>query len=213
MVKLGSNHKIHGIYAITDPDLISEHDLIAKVQAAIDGGISVLQYRNKKATPLQQEQQAQLLRHICQQHQVTFIINDNVELALKIKADGVHLGKKDGSIKKARERLGQQAIIGISCYNEIGRAIEAQEAGADYIAFGRFFSSKTKPEAVQANTNLIKQAKVKLEIPIVAIGGINLTNIKQLTDLSVDATAIIHDIFSQKDIESHCHKLKNFFNF
>jgi len=216
MVKLNSrvhaSQSIRGVYAITDPDLISDSELIDKVQAAIKGGISVLQYRNKKADILLQRSQAQALNELCHQHQVTFIINDNIELAQQVNAKGVHIGKDDGSIEKARETLGKESIIGVSCYNDIERAIRAQNAGADYVAFGRFFPSKTKPKAIQANLNLIKQAKEKLNIPIVAIGGINEVNIEQLSDCSVDAVAIIHDIFSHKNIAAHCQKLKTLFN-
>ncbi|MFK5985171.1 MAG: thiamine phosphate synthase [Pseudomonadota bacterium] len=208
-----SKKAIQGLYAITDPLLIADDSLYDMVSKAIDGGISVLQYRNKTASFDMQQQQAEMLNRLCQQNQVIFIINDQIKLAKNVSADGVHLGKTDQNIQLAREQLGQQAIIGLSCYNQIETALEAQQQGVDYVAFGRFFPSKTKPQAVQADPLLLIQAKQQLTIPMVAIGGINLSNIKHLAERGVDSVAIVNGIFAQHDILGATRQLVQQFNF
>lgn len=203
--------EIRGIYAITDPSLISDQQLYDTVSQAIDGGMSILQYRNKIASERVLQQQAESLKKLCAQNDVLFLINDSVELAHQVDADGVHIGREDGAIQIARKRLGEQAIIGVSCYNQLQNALLAEQYGADYIAFGRFFNSKTKPEAVQAYPELIRQAKQKLQIPIVAIGGITLNNASQLLEEGVDALAIIQGIFAQDNVKEACQALQSLF--
>ena len=189
----------HGIYAITDPVLCGEQ-LIDKVQAAIQGGIHLLQYRNKQASgAILREEAAQLLS-LCHKHNVLFMINDNIDLASEIGADGVHLGQKDQTLIEARERLGENKIIGISCNNRLDYAITAQQQGADYIAFGRFFTSKTKPQAPQADIDLLHRSKEALHLPIVAIGGITPDNGRSLIEAGADMLAVIHGIFGQADV-------------
>ena len=191
--------RLYGVYAITDPVLCGEH-LSDKVQAAIEGGIRILQYRNKQASPAVQHAEASKLLSLCRQHGVLFIINDDVDLASDIDADGVHLGQKDRALIEAREHLGPDKIIGISCNNRFDYALTAQQEGADYIAFGRFFSSLTKPQAPQADIDLLQRGKKELHLPIVAIGGITPENGRQLIDAGADMLAVIHGIFGQADI-------------
>ena len=191
--------RLHGVYAITDPVLCGV-DLIENVQAAIEGGIRILQYRNKQALPAVQHEEATTLLDLCRQHDVLFIINDDVDLAHAINADGVHLGQKDRALIEAREHLGPSKIIGISCNNCFDYALTAQQEGADYIAFGRFFSSLTKPQAPQADIDLLKRAKKELHIPVVAIGGITPENGRQLIEAGADMLAVIHGIFGQTDV-------------
>jgi thiamine-phosphate pyrophosphorylase len=193
VVKL--SYPIQGLYAITDPDLLSEEILIASVKAAILGGARVIQYRNKQATPEHQHEQASQLSHLCHQHQVCFIINDDPQLAKAVKADGVHVGKEDGKIADARRQLGEDAIIGVSCYNQLENAHKAIAQGADYVAFGRFFPSRTKPDAVQADLQLLEQAARQLKVPIVAIGGVTRDNAAQLINRGAHAIAVINDLF------------------
>ncbi len=189
----------HGIYAITDPVLCGEQ-LIDKVQAAIQGGIHLLQFRNMHASgAILREEAAQLLS-LCHKHNVLFMINDNIDLASEIGADGVHLGQKDQTLIEARERLGENKIIGISCNNRLDYAITAQQQGADYIAFGRFFTSKTKPQAPQADIDLLHRSKEALHLPIVAIGGITPDNGRSLIEAGADMLAVIHGIFGQADV-------------
>jgi thiamine-phosphate pyrophosphorylase len=191
--------RLHGIYAITDPVLCGD-DLINNVRAAIEGGIRILQYRNKQAPHNVQHEEATRLLALCRQHDVLFIINDDAELAADIDADGVHLGQKDRALIEAREQLGQNKIIGISCNNRFDYALAAQQQGADYIAFGRFFSSMTKPQAPQAEIELLLRGKRELHVPIVAIGGITADNGRQLIEAGADMLAVIHGIFGQADV-------------
>jgi len=207
-----SDKKIQGVYAITDPHLLSDDILYDSVSQAIDAGISVLQYRNKIASYNIQQQQAERLNKLCQNNQVLFIINDNVQLAKQVSADGVHLGKEDNNISQARKQLGKTAIIGISCYNQIQRAIEAEQQGADYIAFGRFFPSKTKPHATAADPQIIIQAKQKISIPIVAIGGITAENANTVISAGADSIAVINGVFAQKNITNAVKDLAELFS-
>ncbi|QKI89472.1 thiamine phosphate synthase [Thiomicrorhabdus xiamenensis] len=190
--------RIQGLYAITDPSLCPNDQLLAKVEAAIQGGAKVLQYRDKTQSTEVQIKMASRLVTLCRQHNVCFIINDDIQLAKTVQADGVHLGKDDSAIESARETLGQNAIIGISCYNSLQRAQQMQQAGADYVAFGRFFPSRSKPQAPQADLQTLIQAREQLEIPIVAIGGINRNNAHQVIGSGADSVAVIQGVFAHE---------------
>ena len=190
---------LKGLYAITDPQLMGT-DLISKAEQAMLGGINILQYRNKTAIPEQQEQEASTLASLCNKHNVLFIINDNVELAIKVNADGVHLGQKDTSIQHARKLLGENKVIGVTCNNQIELAQEAQTQGADYIAFGRFYNSLTKPSAPKAELSLLREANKLITIPIVAIGGITAEVAPSLLKEGANMLAVIQGIFAQEDV-------------
>lgn len=198
MTKLNTNN-LHGLYAITDPELMKE-DFIVKAEQAILGGIKLLQYRNKTAPIEQQEKQALALSKLCKKNNVLFIINDNVDLAIKVNADGVHLGQTDTNIDIARKQLGKNKIIGITCNNKIEFAEKAQAQGADYVAFGRFFNSQTKPSAPEADMSLLNSARKSITIPIVAIGGITPETAPLLLNKGANMLAVIHSIFGQSDI-------------
>jgi len=191
--------RLHGIYAITDPVLCGPH-LIDKVLAAIEGGIRILQYRNKQASRDIQQEEATRLQGVCRQHDILFLINDDIELANAVNADGVHLGQQDRALIDARQHLGKDKIIGISCNNRFEFALAAQQQGADYVAFGRFFPSQTKPQAPQAEIGLLHRARTELQLPVVAIGGITPANGRQLIDAGADMLAVIHGIFAQDDV-------------
>ena len=191
-----------GLYAITDERLSAPGQLPVCVSAAIAGGARVIQYRNKQGKAQQRRQEAAALLQLCQQHHVPLLINDDVALAASVSADGVHLGKADASLAQARQQLGPQAIIGVSCYNSLQRAISAAQAGADYVAFGRFFSSHSKPDAQPAEAALLGQARRQLQLPIVAIGGITPENGQQLVAAGADLLAAIHGVFGQPDIQA-----------
>ena len=178
----------HGLYAIT-PDGKSADDILKFTAAVLKGGACVVQYRQKNS--LNTIDLAKALLELCHAHHVPFIINDNVELAEKIGADGVHLGKEDGSILEARRRLGESAIIGVSCYNSLEMAIEAEKQGANYVAFGRFFTSHSKPLAAPAEIGTLTAAKKILTLPIIAIGGILPENGASLLDAGADLLAVI----------------------
>ncbi len=180
------------------------------IEQALQGGMRILQYRDKSQDGEKRLQQCLQLRKMTQKANCLLIINDDTELALQCDADGVHLGKQDGSINQARQLLGKQAIIGVSCYNKIELAQQASSEGADYIAFGRFFQSRTKPEAVQANPDLLQQAK-PLGLPIVAIGGISQDNAPGLIHAGADMIAVIDAVFGQGDIKTTTQQFTELF--
>ncbi len=186
-----------GLYAITESD---SENLIKKVTLALEGGVKILQYRNKNANIQQQLQEAIELATLCKKFDTHFIINDDIYLAHKVMADGVHLGREDGSLTEARELLGGRAIIGVTCYQDINIAIEAEKQGADYVAFGSFFASPTKPQAPRASLDLLQQAKQQLSLPICAIGGITLDNASILIDSGADMIAVISSLFATDNI-------------
>ncbi len=202
--------KIHGLYAIT-PDEADTDLLLAKVESALQGGINLLQYRNKQANYQLQTQQASAIYSLCQQYQVPFIINDSIELCLALDADGVHIGADDGNIAEVREKLGANKILGASCYNRFDLALSAQQAGASYIAFGACFASSTKPHAPVASLELFKQAKMQLHIPSVAIGGITLTNAPFVMDAGANAIAVINAIFNADDVKTIAKQFAHLF--
>ena len=190
-------HKIKGLYAVT-PDLADTALLIAKVGRVLAAGARLLQYRNKTADQNLRRAQAQALRDLCRRHGATFIINDDVALAREIDADGVHVGVADAEIPEARARLGGDKIIGASCYNDMQRARVAAAQGADYVAFGSFYPSPVKPDAVRAPLELLTTARV-LGLPVIAIGGITLTNAGDLIAAGADAVAVISGLFAAPD--------------
>ena len=192
---------LSGLYVITDPALQAAGQLVTSVSQAIDGGAALVQYRDKSGASRARLQQARALADICRARDVVFIVNDDVALAADCGAHGVHLGKDDADPGSARSRLGDQAIIGVSCYNDLSLARAAAGAGADYIAFGRFFPSQTKPEAVQAGPELIRQAKQELSLPVAAIGGITPANAGQLIDAGADMLAVVQGVFAAADIQ------------
>lgn len=204
---------MRGLYAITPPTLDSKR-LIEQVSRVINGGASVVQYRAKQLAKDIAKTQAQALRAVTRTTGTTFIVNDDSELAMAVGADGVHLGRDDGGvdvIPRLREICADRLphlpfIIGVSCYNELSRAETAVAAGADYIAFGSFFASNTKPNALRADITLIHAAKARFKIPVVAIGGITVENAPQLIAANVDAVAVISSLFDADDIEQRARE-------
>ena len=211
-VKINLKDKLKGLYAITDEHLITEDHFRQAVESALQGGARIIQYRDKSNDQQKRLQQASTLNSLCRQYQAVCIINDDIDLARKISADGVHLGKDDALISRARQTLGKDAIIGISCYNDIDLAIAAEKNSADYVAFGAMFSSSTKPGAMNADLTLISEAKQKLSIPVCAIGGITDKNIQQLIQQNVDMTAVINSLFSARNIEDAAKNLSRYFD-
>ena len=157
-----SSAGLRGLYAITDEKLIPRSEFAAAIEQALRGGTAIIQYRDKSWDNTKRLQQAKRLRALCSRYAATLIINDDIALARTVNADGVHLGEHDASIEKARSQLGSDAIIGVSCYNQLDRAVAAQAAGADYVAFGTMFRSATKPQARFAGCALISEAKALL---------------------------------------------------
>jgi len=197
-----------GLYAITQTEDKSADRIIEDVSAALKGGISILQYRDKTSTD--KVYLAKQLLKLCQQYHVPLLINDDAVLASQIGADGVHIGKDDGDLTEARKILGSKAIIGQSCYDDINLALQAEKNGANYVAFGRFFPSSSKPLALPAHIETLQLAKIKIKVPIVAIGGILPENGGQLLDAGADLLAVIGGIFAG-DPESSVHKYTKLF--
>jgi thiamine-phosphate pyrophosphorylase len=189
-----------GLYAIT-PDEMNTAELLRKVRLALQGGAQVLQYRNKIADTSLKVQQARALRLLTREFNKTFIVNDDAHLAVQVDADGVHLGGEDGCVAEARALLGSTGIIGVSCYNRASLAFESVQQGADYVAFGAFFPSGVKPNAVKADVQLLQTARRELDVPIVAIGGITQQNGAALVEAGADALAVISALWSAPDIE------------
>jgi thiamine-phosphate pyrophosphorylase len=200
-----------GLYAITDHALIPPGQLTGCVARAIAGGASVIQYRNKQAADHECHREATALVTLCRQHNIPLIINDDADLAAAVGASGVHLGRTDPPIRQTREQLGPRAIIGVSCYNDLERAIAAAQAGADYVAFGRFFPSYSKPDAPPAGTTVLRRARRQLDLPIVAIGGITPGNGQSLLAAGANLLAAIHGVFGQPDIQAAAAKYAELF--
>lgn len=200
---------LHGLYVITDP-ILCGNTLDDKVEQAILGGAQIIQYRNKTASSEIQQSEAATLQALCSKHDRIFLINDNVALAIKVGADGVHLGQSDGDIHAARAALGDKKIIGITCHSDMNAAIKAQTQTANYVAFGRFFTSQTKPSAPPASIDILSTAKAQLKIPIVAIGGVSVENAASLVSAGADMLAVIHSVFSKNDIKQAAKELALF---
>ena len=201
---------IDGLYAIT-PECADTGRLLQLAERALSGGARLVQYRNKRGdTALRHEQASELLA-LCKRFHAPLIINDDLRLADLSGADGVHLGKDDGGIREARFILGPGKIIGVSCYNDLPRAREAQEQGADYAAFGSFFASSTKPGTVTAPLNLLREAKQDLRIPVVAIGGITPDNAHVLIESGADALAVVSALFDSADVRAAAEKFSRLF--
>lgn len=183
---------MHGLYVISDGS--TGDTLLSNIAQALQGGAAIVQYRDKTADAPRRLQEARALRDLCRQFHATFIINDDVNLAKTVQADGVHLGKDDTLLAAARTYLGHQAIIGVSCYNRLELAQAAAQQGADYVAFGSFFPSPTKPHAPRASLELLANARGHLTLPICAIGGITLATAPTLIAHGADMLAVISDV-------------------
>jgi thiamine-phosphate pyrophosphorylase len=200
---------LRGLYAITGKS--GGDRLLDQVERALGAGIALLQYRNKDQDADARREEANALLVLCRNAGTALIINDDAELAAAIGADGVHLGRDDGSIEASRSLLGPQAIIGTSCYNDFELAIDAQRRGADYVAFGRFFPSETKPHAVPADAALLRRGKRELDVPMVAIGGITPENGAALVTAGAAMLAVVDAVFGQPDIARACAEFNRLF--
>lgn len=203
--------ELTGLYAITDPSLLPGARLLSAARAAIDGGASVLQYRNKLADAATRLREAEALNALCREAGACFLVNDDIELAQACGAHGVHLGQRDGAIEDARALLGADAMIGQTCHASLALALAAQAAGANYVAFGRFFPSRTKPEAPPASLDWLPEARAAIDIPIVAIGGVTVENAPLLIRAGADAVAVIHDLFSAADVAARARDFADLF--
>ena len=212
MTSSGARSRIRGLYAIADSHYLAAHAFVPAVAAALAGGARAIQLRAKQLDRATRMDIARDLVALCAEHNVPFLVNDDVELAAAVSASGVHLGRDDLNIESARRVLGAQALIGVSCYNELQRAQQAAKSGADYVAFGRFFPSRTKPQAVSASVDLLRAARVELALPIVAIGGITPENGGSLIAAGADALAVIEGVFNEPDIRAAAARYARLFS-
>ncbi|WP_426415952.1 thiamine phosphate synthase [Aestuariirhabdus sp. LZHN29] len=203
---------IQGLYAITDASLLPPAQLLRAVEQALRGGAALVQYRDKSPHTERRLKQASQLKQLCDRYSVPLLINDDLALARACDAAGVHLGQGDSKLRQARAELGPEAIIGITCHDSLSLALEAQQAGASYVAFGRFFPSLTKPDAPSAPLDLLVRARSQLQLPLVAIGGITVDNAGQVISRGADAIAVVHHLFSSSDIEQRARDLNSTFD-
>jgi len=198
---------LKGLYVITDEYLTPDETLHAYIEEALKAGASIIQYRNKTKSDDEVEEVCRSLQAMCSQYHVPFIIDDRPHLATKIQADGIHIGKDDMPIQEAR-KIFPKGIIGVSCYGSIRKAREAEEEGADYVAFGSFFPSPTKPHSGVVSLNVIQKAKEAVTIPICAIGGISQTNIGEIAATHTDMISVVSAAFEGNTQENVSNLIK-----
>ena len=208
---MSKHFTISGLYALTHHDRKNREALLADVEAALKGGAKLIQFRDKTSSSEEKLLRAQALKELCERYQKPLLINDDVKLCIKINAHGVHLGQEDGSIETARKLLGSNKIIGATCHQSPEFAQKAEQDGADYIALGSFYSSKTKPKASLAPLTCIKEVRKVCSLPIVAIGGITLDNAPELLEENVDALAVISELFTANNIEANAKQFSQLF--
>ena len=200
MSEQSPRQRLRGLYVITDDARMGPDHISEGVAAALRGGARVVQYRDKSDDTTRRLREAQALRTLTRSYGVPLLINDDVDLALAVAADGVHLGRDDSDPTAARARLPAECLIGLSCYNRFDLAERAVAHGADYVAFGSFFPSPTKPQAVRAEVQLLRRARLELGVPTVAIGGISPENGAALVTTGADMLAVISAVFAADDV-------------
>jgi thiamine-phosphate pyrophosphorylase len=204
------NRVIAGLYAVT-PEGAGEEGLLQRSEQALTGGARILQYRDKSENHALRSRIATALAGLCRTYQALFIVNDDIDLASVSGAHGVHLGRDDATLVHARAALGPRAVIGASCYNDLDRAEEAVRAGADYLAFGSFYASAVKPSAVRASLDLLREARRRFDLPLVAIGGITPQNAPALLEAGADALAVVTALFEAADTRSAAQSFARLF--
>ena len=195
------------LYAVTDSAWLNGRSLAEVVREAIEGGATVVQYREKNKGYEDMLKEAREVCAVCREYGVPFIMNDSVEIAMAVDADGVHLGLDDGDLKAARELLGEGKIIGASTHN-VQEALSAQAQGADYLGCGAVFGSTTKTDISSITPEILAQVTSAVQIPVVAIGGINRDNISMLNGCSLAGAAVVSAIFAQKDIRAAAKEMR-----
>ena len=199
------------LYGITDTSWLHGKTLYELVEEALKGGVTMLQYREKKRKKEEFIEEAKQILQLCQQYHVPFIMNDDVELAKEIGADGVHVGAKDMSPKQARAILGEDKIIGVSA-RTVEDALQAEQNGADYIGSGAVFTTGTKKDAKPLEKEVLKQICESVRIPVVAIGGIAKENVEQLENTSISGIAVVSALFAAEDVKKEAQDLKQLVN-
>lgn len=206
-------YELKGLYVITDSKLIPEDSFFETVELAVKGGANILQLRDKGSSDDEIFEKGKGLLKITQKYGIPLIINDSPELARRIGADGVHLGEGDPVIEHARQILGRSSIIGVSCYGDIGRGVEAVKKGASYLAFGTPYSTPTKPGRKPTPFETLEEAKKKINtVPIFSIGGIYPHNAGEVLATGVDGIAAITSVFKEGNVEENARNLALYFD-
>jgi len=198
---------LKGLYVLTDATLTPTETMLEQVERVLKSGVSVIQYRDKYASEEEAEKQCIRLQALCDYYEAIFIIDDRLDIAHRINADGLHVGEDDVSYEEARALLGTDKIIGVSCYGDIERAKKYANLGADYVAFGSFFPSPTKPLAKVVAPEVLKVAKQQMNVPICAIGGINEENIELISRYDIAMYSLISAVYKDDAIEENLEKL------
>ena len=188
------------------------NSLLQKTQLAIEGGAFMVQYRSKIQDRDVKMQQCAAILRLCREYKIPCIVNDDVDMCRVLEADGVHLGENDHNIAEVRSILGEYAIIGSSCYDQLNRANEAQKEGASYVAFGAMYPTSTKPNAPRASLALLREAKSQIQIPIVAIGGITMNNAHDVIETGIDAIAVINSLYESNSIKETAETFSHMFH-
>ena len=203
--------KLRGLYVITDTKLILRHRFVETVEAAVRGGATMVQLREKE-TP--QEEVIRLGREllaVTRRHGALLIINDHPAVAKAVGADGAHVGREDPPVQETRALLGPDAIIGASCYGDVTRALAAEQEGADYVAFGTPFPSPTKTKRTDISLGIFREVKQRVNVPVFAIGGIAIGNARQVIDAGADGVAVVSGVFAAADVEAAARALAQLF--
>lgn len=195
------------LYAVTDRAWTGKQSLYEQVESALKGGVTCVQLREKALTDQSFLAEALEISALCRQYHVPFVINDHVEIAIRCHADGVHVGQEDMAVEQVRQRVGNKMMIGVSVHS-VGEALKAVENGADYLGVGAMFSTATKLDVDVLSKEILRDICAAVEVPVVAIGGINQKNISQLAGTGIDGVALVSAIFAADDIERACRLLR-----
>lgn len=208
---MSTHTKLRGLYVITDTHLIPRARFVETVEAAVRGGATMVQLREKETPPEEVIRLGRDVLEVTRRYGALLIVNDHPTIAKEIGADGVHVGRDDPSLAEARAIVGPEAIIGASCYGDVNRAVAAEQAGADYVAFGTPFPSPTKAKRTDISLGIFQEAKQRVRVPVFAIGGITLTNARQVIDAGADGLAIVSGVFAAPDVEAAARALAQLF--
>jgi thiamine-phosphate pyrophosphorylase len=204
--------KLRGLYVITDTKVIPRERFVETVEAAVCGGATMVQLREKETPREEVIRLAREVLAVTRRYGALLIVNDHPAIAREVGADGAHVGREDPPVAEARAMLGPEAIIGASCYGDVARAVAAEQAGADYVAFGTPFPSPTKPKRTDISLGIFREVKQQVKVPVFAIGGITIDNAPQVIDAGADGIAVVSGVFAAPDVEAAARALARLFS-